>query len=94
MENSALRRHSREGGNPVGSGDDPQSNGLQQTQWHADDVVEGFTRTYRVHALVFFEQLERMEEAIPREKQIKKWNRAWKIRLIEESNPEWRDLYP
>jgi putative endonuclease len=60
---------------------------------HKSGVVDGFTKTYKVHALVYLEQHERMEEAILREKQIKKWNRAWKIRLIEERNPEWRDLY-
>ena len=61
---------------------------------HKHDAVEGFTKKYRVHMLVYLKQHERMEEAIVREKQIKKWNRAWKIRLIEEDNPEWRDLYP
>jgi putative endonuclease len=61
---------------------------------HKHDVVEGFTSKYRVHTLVYFEQHERMEEAILREKQIKKSNRAWKNRLIEERNPEWHDLYP
>ena len=61
---------------------------------HKHGVVEGFTRMYRVHTLVYFEQHDRMGGAILREKQIKKWNRAWKVRLIEASNPEWRDLYP
>jgi putative endonuclease len=61
---------------------------------HKHGVADGFTKTYKVHALVYLEQHDRMEEAILREKQIKKWNRAWKIRLIEEGNPEWRDLYP
>ncbi|MBS0381355.1 MAG: GIY-YIG nuclease family protein [Proteobacteria bacterium] len=61
---------------------------------HQHDAVEGFTNKYRIHTLVYYEQHVRMEEAIIREKQIKKWNRAWKLRLIEENNPEWRDLYP
>ena len=61
---------------------------------HRHGVVDGFTSKYKVHALVYLEQYDRMEEAILREKQTKKRNRAWKIRLIEESNPEWRDLYP
>jgi putative endonuclease len=56
-------------------------------------MIEGFTKTYRVHNLVWFEQHETMESAILREKAIKEWKRAWKIELIEESNPKWRDLY-
>jgi len=61
---------------------------------HKNDLIEGFTKTYRVHNLVWFEQHETMESAILREKAIKEWNRAWKIELIEESNPKWQDLYP
>lgn len=61
---------------------------------HKNNVVEGFTRKYHVHLFVWFEQHETMESAIQREKAIKEWRRAWKLRLIEESNPEWRDLYP
>ncbi len=60
---------------------------------HRHCGLDGFTKKYQVHALVYLEQHDRMEEAILREKQIKKWNRAWKIRLIEKANPEWRDLY-
>jgi putative endonuclease len=68
---------------------------LPQRVWqHREDLVEGFTKKYGVHRLVYFEQHEDMEEAILREKQIKKWNRAWKVRLIEAANPNWRDLYP
>ena len=54
--------------------------------------VEGFTKQYNVHTLVYFEVHDDMYEAIQREKRVKKWNRAWKIRLIEETNPEWKDL--
>jgi len=54
--------------------------------------VDGFTRRYRVHKLVYFEAHAEMYGAIQREKRLKKWNRAWKIRLIEEMNPEWKDL--
>ncbi|MDW7709344.1 MAG: GIY-YIG nuclease family protein [Deferrisomatales bacterium] len=61
---------------------------------HRSDLVEGFTRKYRVHELVWFEQHETMEAAITREKRIKEWKRQWKVNLIEASNPEWRDLYP
>ena len=61
---------------------------------HKQDLVEGFTRKYQVHNLVYFEQHEGMNEAIQREKQLKKWNRAWKIELIEKTNAAWRDLWP
>jgi len=54
--------------------------------------VDGFTKQYGVHSLVYFEVHADMYEAIQREKRLKKWNRAWKIRLIEEMNPEWKDL--
>ena len=60
---------------------------------HKNDLVEGFTKEYSVHRLVYFEMLEDMASAIQREKQLKKWNRDWKIQLIEKGNPEWRDLY-
>jgi len=59
---------------------------------HRNDSVDGFTKQYGVHALVYFEVHADMYEAIQREKRLKKWNRAWKIRLIEEMNPEWKDL--
>lgn len=55
--------------------------------------MEGFTKRYRVKALVWFEQTESIEAAIAREKQIKKWKRAWKIELVEKTNPAWRDLF-
>ena len=61
---------------------------------HKSDAVEGFTEKYGIHYLVYFEQLEDIENAIRREKRIKKWNRNWKVRLIEESIPNWTDLYP
>ena len=60
---------------------------------HKNGQAEGFTNKYAVHMLVYFEQHEEMNAAITREKQIKKWNRAWKLRLIEEKNPNWNDLY-
>jgi len=60
---------------------------------HKNKVIDGFTAKYDVDLLVYFEPHERADTAILRERQIKKWRRAWKIRLIEESNPEWRDLY-
>lgn len=60
---------------------------------HKNKKVDGFTKKYGVYHLVYFEQHNNPESAIQREKQIKKWNRLWKIRLIEEKNPEWKDLY-
>ena len=61
---------------------------------HKNDFVEGFTRQYTIHNLVYFEATESVESAILREKQLKKWNRAWKINLIENNKPAWNDLYP
>jgi putative endonuclease len=61
---------------------------------HKSKVVDGFTQKYDVVKLVYFEQFDDPENAIKREKRLKKWNRAWKIRLIEEHNPNWEDLYP
>ena len=57
-------------------------------------LADGFTKKYCIHRLVYFEQYNDVATAIQREKRLKKWNRAWKIRLIEESNPDWVDLYP
>ena len=59
---------------------------------HRSGMIRGFTRDYGVKMLVWFEQHATMEQATLREKRIKKWNRAWKIQLIEASNPAWRDL--
>ena len=56
-------------------------------------LADGFTKKYKVHHLVYFELHEDMYAAISREKQIKKWNRAWKLGLIEKNNPAWKDLY-
>ncbi|GAA5167499.1 GIY-YIG nuclease family protein [Viridibacterium curvum] len=60
---------------------------------HRNEVIEGFSKQHAVHHLVWFEQHETMESAILREKQIKKWNRKWKLNLIETSNPYWKDLW-
>lgn len=60
---------------------------------HKNNVVEGFTRRYGLHMLVWYEQHETMMSAISREKAIKEWKRLWKIELIEKANPGWRDLY-
>ena len=61
---------------------------------HRTGQVKGFTSKYRVWRLVRFEQFESMEEAIAREKQLKRWHRQWKINLIESENPDWHDLAP
>ena len=61
---------------------------------HKLKVVEGFTKRYDVARLVYFECFDQIEEAIHREKRLKKWPRAWKISLIEEYDPDWNDLYP
>jgi len=60
---------------------------------HKNGLADGFTKKYGIHNLVYFELHEDMNTAIAREKQIKKWNRTWKLELIEKSNPEWKDLY-
>ncbi len=67
---------------------------LKRVWEHKNNVVEGFTKKYGVHTLVWYEGHETMESAIQREKTIKNWKRAWKIKVIEEMNPQWRDLYP
>ena len=69
------------------------SNLVQRVWQHKNDLVEGFTKRYRVHRLVWHEVHESMDSAISREKKLKKWNRAWKIESIETSNPTWVDLY-
>ncbi|MEQ1772348.1 MAG: GIY-YIG nuclease family protein [Burkholderiales bacterium] len=66
---------------------------IKRTWQHQEDFVEGFTKKYKVKQLVWYEPHEDIQSAITREKQIKKWNRAWKIKLIQERNPLWRDLY-
>ena len=68
------------------------SNLATRVEAHRNGSVEGFTRQYGVHTLVYFEVHAGMYEAIQREKRLKKRNRAWKIRLIEEMNPGWKDL--
>jgi len=67
---------------------------LAKRAWeHKNDLVEGFTEKYGVHRLVHYEMYADMLSAITREKQLKKWNRAWKLELIEEKNPGWNDLW-
>ena len=66
---------------------------LRRVSAHKSGAAGGFTKTYRVHSLVYVEFHETMADAIRREKQIKGWQRAWKLQLIESGNPLWRDLY-
>jgi putative endonuclease len=67
---------------------------LQKRIWeHKEKLVAGFSKKYNVDKLVYFEIHTTMEDAILREKQLKKWNKDWKLRLIKEQNPNWRDLY-
>ena len=69
------------------------SNLVQRVWQHKQNMIDGFTSKYNVKILVWYEICENAENAITREKQIKKWKRAWKLRLIEEKNPHWKDLY-
>ena len=59
---------------------------------HKNNLIDGFTKKYKVHNLVYYEQTDSIESAIIREKQLKNWKREWKIKLIEESNIAWSDL--
>jgi len=67
---------------------------LRRVHAHRTDAVDGFTRRYRLHRLVWFETTDDIRAAIQREKSLKRWLRAWKIALIESKNPDWRDLWP
>ena len=69
------------------------NNLIRRVYEHKNDLIDGFTKKYDVHLLVYYEQYEDIENAIQREKRLKKWNRQWKIELIERDNPEWNDLY-
>ena len=69
------------------------SNLIKRIYEHKNDLVEGFTNKYGVHRLVWYEAHQTADTAFMREKQIKKWNRKWKIEIIEKDNPEWGDLY-
>ena len=69
------------------------NNLLRRVKEHKDKIVKGFTEKYGVDKLVYYEQTENVNSAISREKVLKKWERKWKLELIEKENPEWRDLY-
>ncbi len=67
---------------------------LEHRVWeHKQEKIKGFTKKYKVNKLVYYELYSTPQEAITREKNLKKWNRIWKLRIIEEKNPYWKDLY-
>jgi putative endonuclease len=66
---------------------------IRRVYEHKCNAVDGFTKKYGVHQLVWYEAADTASVAITREKQLKKWNRAWKLQLIESLNPDWKDLY-
>ncbi len=66
---------------------------IQRVWQHKHNVVEGFTKKYKVHVLVYYEEVETALGRVTRERQIKKWKREWKIKLIEKNNAEWNDLF-
>jgi putative endonuclease len=66
---------------------------LKRVSEHKNNLADGFTKKYGVHKLVYYENAGSFEAAVAREKQLKKWNRLWKIGIIEQENLEWRDLY-
>lgn len=67
---------------------------LSKRVWeHKNETVDGFTQKYGIKTLVYYEAFDDAENAIKREKRLKKWNRTWKMRVIEEMNPDWKDLY-
>jgi putative endonuclease len=72
---------------------DVTNNLVKRVYEHRNDLVDGFTRKYHIHNLVYYETYSNISDAITREKRMKKWKRQWKIELIEKSNPQWRDLY-
>ena len=66
---------------------------IKRVYEHKNNLVDGFTKKYKIHNLVYFEETNDVQSAIKREKQIKAWKRSWKIELIESKNPDWKDLY-
>lgn len=66
---------------------------MRRTWEHKNNLVEGFTKKYGIHTLVWYETFDDINVAIAREKQLKGWNRAWKVKLIEKHNSSWNDLY-
>jgi len=69
------------------------NNLIRRIYEHKNDLIDGFSKKYGIHNLVYYESYNDVRDALNRETQMKKWNRKWKIELIEKSNPEWNDLY-
>jgi putative endonuclease len=69
------------------------NNLIKRVYEHKNGLADGFTKKYNIHMLVYFETVEDIQSAIIREKQLKKWERNWKLALIEKNNPVWKDLY-
>lgn len=67
---------------------------IKRISQHKNEIYRGLTHEHKVHRLVYYERFASIEEAIKREKKLKKWKRAWKIALIEKVNPKWDDLFP
>ncbi len=66
---------------------------IKRVYEHKNDFVDGFTEKYKVHSLVYYKSCDDIESAISEEKRLKRWNRKWKLELIEKENPGWKDLY-
>ena len=69
------------------------SNLIKRIYEHKNNLIEGFTKKYNIHNLIYYEITKGVNSEIAREKQLKRWKRNWKIELIEKNNPEWKDLY-
>jgi len=69
------------------------ANLVQRVYQHKHDTVQGFTKKYKLHKLLYYEQFSTIQDAISREKQIKNWKREWKLNLITSKNPQFKDLY-
>ena len=66
---------------------------IRRVEEHKNEIVDGFSKKYKTKNLVYYEWFTQIKDAIGREKQLKNWHRQWKINLVEESNPDWRDIY-
>lgn len=71
----------------------PTNNLIRRVYEHRNDLIEEFTKKYKVHSFVYYEMTNDIKSAIEREKRLKKWNRKWKLELIEKMSPQWKDLY-
>ena len=69
------------------------NNLIRRVYEHKTDAIEGFSKQYATHVLVYYEEFSDINTALSREKQLKKWKRLWKLKLIESFNPHWDDIY-